>query len=91
LKKALKIVDIERPNDPISLIALYLLKNKEKVKIPPLPPDYFLEKAPEETLGEGLEETEKPKVEEEKKENVMKKPAAAEKDKNVAKPAVKKL
>lgn len=42
--KALKIVDIERPDDPISFIALYLLKNKEKVKIPPPPLDYFLDK-----------------------------------------------
>ena len=82
-KQALKIVDIERPNDPISFIALYLLKNKDKVKIPPLPPDYFLEKVPEEPT-EGLEETEKPKVEEEKKENNPKK--TGDKDKNVAKP-----
>ena len=90
-KQALKIVDIERPNDPISFIALYLLKNKDKVKIPPLPPDYFLEKVPEEQT-EGLEETEKPKVEEEKKENNPKK--TGDKEKNVAKPppvaAVKK-
>ena len=75
------MVDIERPNVPISFIALYLLKNKYKVKIPPLPPDCFLEKVPEEPT---LEETEKPKVEEEKKKNNPKK--TRDQDKNVAKP-----
>lgn len=51
--QALKIVDIERPNDPISFIALYLLKNKEKVKLPALPPDYFLEKTDENPMEEN--------------------------------------
>ena len=32
--QAMQIVDIERPNDPISFIAFYMLKNKDRVKIP---------------------------------------------------------
>ncbi|EGR28967.1 hypothetical protein IMG5_165630 [Ichthyophthirius multifiliis] len=41
LLPALKLCDQERPEDPISLIALYCLKNKDKIKIPVPPPEYF--------------------------------------------------
>ena len=34
LMPALQLVDIERPVDPISFIALYCLKNKELIKLP---------------------------------------------------------
>lgn len=64
----MKIVDIERPNDPISFIALYLLKNKEKVRLPPLPPDYFLEKT-----EENPEENENPEKHEKTEELAEKK------------------
>ena len=43
LHPALKIVDIERPKDPISFIALYCLKNISRVKIPQ-PPEGFFDK-----------------------------------------------
>ena len=31
---ALQLVDIERPEDPISFIAYYCLKNKDSIKLP---------------------------------------------------------
>ncbi len=37
IKKALSLVDIERPEDPISYIAMYILKNKNQVKLPQAP------------------------------------------------------
>jgi hypothetical protein len=58
--KALKIVDNERPIDPISFIVLYLLKNKDKVKLPTPPADYFAEK--EEFIAEPQNETTNPEV-----------------------------
>ena len=78
-------MDLERPNDPISFIALYLLKNREKVRMPQLPADYFMEKMDENQ--EGFEETDKvEKVEEEKKEATGgKKIADKEKDKKIKK------
>lgn len=41
---ALKLVDVERPIDPISFISVYCLKNKDRVKIPVPPPEYFEKK-----------------------------------------------
>lgn len=32
--KALKLLEIERPNDPISFISFYMLKNKSKIDLP---------------------------------------------------------
>lgn len=51
---------MERPLDPICFIALYLLKNKDKVKLPLPPADYFAEK--EELIQEVQNETVKPDV-----------------------------
>lgn len=51
---------MERPLDPISFIALYLLKNKDKVKLPFPSADYFAEK--EELIQEVQNETVKPEV-----------------------------
>jgi len=39
--QALRICDLERPQDPIAFIALFCLKNKERLKIPLPPPDFF--------------------------------------------------
>lgn len=37
LYPALKLVDMERPNDPISFLAYYLLKHKNEIKLPEKP------------------------------------------------------
>lgn len=37
LDGALRLVDIERPDDPIAVIALYCLKNKHRIKKPEQP------------------------------------------------------
>jgi len=46
--KALRICDLERPQDPIAFIALFCLKNKDRIKIPLPPPDFFEKDKPEE-------------------------------------------
>ena len=53
LYPALEIVNTERPNDPISYIAYYLLKNQHKIKLPE-PPEP-VEKVDEEGEHEGEE------------------------------------
>lgn len=36
-------MDSQRPVDPISFISLYMLKNKEKVRLPAPPPQEVIE------------------------------------------------
>lgn len=43
-------MDIERPNDPISFIAYYLLKNKDKIVLPK-PPKVGVEDEEEEEVA----------------------------------------
>lgn len=37
LYQGMKLVDVERPAQPLEYLALYLLKNQDKVKMPPRP------------------------------------------------------
>lgn len=41
LLPALQLVDLERPSDPITFIAMYCLKNKDKVKVPQPTQEYL--------------------------------------------------
>ncbi|KRW98922.1 hypothetical protein PPERSA_09447 [Pseudocohnilembus persalinus] len=64
LHPALKLVDIERPVDPISFIALYCLKNQHRVRIPQPPEGFFDKKEPEEDQ-ENLQENDEQDKEQE--------------------------
>ncbi len=48
-------MDIERPNDPVSFIAYYLLKHKDEIQLPQ-PPEKEDEGEKEEGEGEVQEE-----------------------------------
>lgn len=37
LYQGMRVVDIERPSAPLEFLALYILQNQDKVKLPPKP------------------------------------------------------